>query len=285
MAVDTDRFFGSGDLAALSLDRLGVLMKLIAGQWQLGGELPADLAQCAMAVSASEVAIRQAWPEIGHFFVVDGDVMYEPVTHERAIAKQELSAKRSAAGRSGGRPKGKKSNSFPAKSNSLRQPKANAFAVPPKNPPISNTPNPSDIGVAPSACDGGFAPICGNQLVLPVPDEPPVEIIAKPRKENAAFDPAERVLSAWHKQMSWDPVSPLDVKPHLRSTSALQLMIKEYGEAQTIAILVFAATKWQSGATVHAIHRQRNQLLQEMNGGRPRRVVTTDTEELEAINR
>jgi hypothetical protein len=266
MPIDTDRFI-SGDLSGLTIDELGVFCRLIAVQWQLG-ELPKDLGECAQICAIGESILRSHWKRLAPYFVMDGGFMFEPLLKERWDRKQSLSAVRSSAGASGGRPKGstKKANALSKtpKKQMLSQPKANAF-----NPPLNNPPN--SIYTS-TLNDTSCASIVAaeKQLLFAEADLPATSIKQNEHKPNHAADPVMRVLWQWHQCMGYRDITSADLTPHLRSGSGMQNLIDTYGEDEAVKMLVFASSHWENGANPNSVFRQSEGIRKQMSKSTPR---------------
>lgn len=88
---------------------------------------------------------------------------------------------------------------------------------------------------------------------------------SKPRKENAAWDPVNRVLAVVYAQLGWPAPKPLDITTNLKAGSPVRVLIDEYGEDGAAKMFLFAHSTWPPGkATFPAVARNRAQLAEQM---------------------
>lgn len=145
-----------GDTMHLSTTQHGAYLLLLLACWKAGGDLPDDDSQLSAITRMSVADWRKSAPVLRRFFdPADGLLSHGRVKHELQKAK-ELSEKRSAVGKTGGRPKKQK------------QEETNRFPEAKANPKQNETPSPSPshIGIPthvaedeippPSMREGGF---------------------------------------------------------------------------------------------------------------------------------
>lgn len=110
---------------------------------------------------------------------------------------------------------------------------------------------------------------------------------ARPKKENPAFDPAFRVVAATYKALGWPEAKAEDIKPHLKATSPVHLLISEFGEEGTSKLFLFAHKNWATPPTWKSVFSNRGQLSEQMKGRTNGAVKAKELsrEELEAISR
>lgn len=108
-----------------------------------------------------------------------------------------------------------------------------------------------------------------NLLADPLPDEPPGE--AGTPFERAAWvlrTMKERLRKIDPVKFPLSPVVAADVRAHLKPESNLQTLIGFYGEAETVAMFVWAYVNWPSGQkpTWKSVCVQRDQIREAMKG-------------------
>jgi uncharacterized protein YdaU (DUF1376 family) len=97
---------------------------------------------------------------------------------------------------------------------------------------------------------------------------PPKEAAPKPPPDpNDPYSVIERILTAVSEKLGGSPVTRPDCLRYLKKDSPVLSMAEMFGEAETIAIYLFAAESWNNGASWSGVYAQRDAIRLQMNGG------------------
>ena len=102
-------------------------------------------------------------------------------------------------------------------------------------------------------------PVAKESDIQSIPDPDPSDV--------TPFAKAARVLLAVSREMQGSPVVRADVLRHCKPDAPLSQLVAMFDESEVVAMYLYAAKHWTTGASWHGVHAQRDNIRRAMKGG------------------